>query len=243
MRIILSMLFLFSLSFDQIQKPFVYDMAKIHDLRSKTQRDITVELPDGSQRSMSRCDFVALNPDAAHIDPETSNQRKNLHRSDALTIPVAFHVIHKTDLTGNILQSDLDAQIDVLNATFGDSIQFQQYSVDYNENESGMSESVLVSTYLNVIDNLIPIEYALMHAYPNPFNPVTNITYGLPEHINVQIIVYDLSGKQVETLMNQFQTPGYHTLSWNASSYPSGIYLIRMESDEFTQTQKVVLIK
>jgi len=116
-------------------------------------------------------------------------------------------------------------------------------SVDIHENESGISESVLVSVSLNVIDNLMPTEYALMSAYPNPFNPVTNITYGLPEHVNVQIVVYDLSGKQVETLINEFQTPGYYSVNWDADNLPSGVYLIRMDSGDYTQTQKVVLVK
>ena len=85
-------------------------MAEIHALRSKIQRDLTVELPDGSQRSMSRCDFVVLNPEATQIDPLGSNQLSNLN---TLTIPVAFHVIHKTDSasTGYIQESQLDAQI------------------------------------------------------------------------------------------------------------------------------------
>ena len=89
----------------------------------------------------------------------------------------------------------------------------------------------------------MPTEYALMSAYPNPFNPVTNITYGLPEHVNVQIIVYDLSGKQVETLINELQTPGYHSVNWDANNLPSGVYLIRMESGDFIQTEKVMLVK
>jgi len=117
-------------------------------------------------------------------------------------------------------------------------------AVDIHENESGMSESVLVEMPdMNVIDNLIPTEYALKAAYPNPFNPVTNITYGLPEYTNVQIVIFDLSGKQVETLINEFQTPGYHSVNWNADNLPSGVYLIRMDSGEFTQIQKVVLVK
>jgi len=96
---------------------------------------------------------------------------------------------------------------------------------------------------LSLFNGLIPEEFNIHSIYPNPFNPVTNIIYGLPEHVNVQILVYDLSGKQVETLINEFQTPGYHSINWNASSYPSGVYLIRMESGEFIQTQKVVLVK
>jgi len=116
-------------------------------------------------------------------------------------------------------------------------------SVDIHENESGISESVLVSVSLNVIDNLMPTEYALIAAYPNPFNPITKITYGLPENTEIQITVFDMSGTQIATLINSFQIAGYHTISWNASSYPSGVYLIRMDSGEFTQTQKVVLVK
>jgi len=96
---------------------------------------------------------------------------------------------------------------------------------------------------LSLFNGLIPEDFNLHSIYPNPFNPVTNIIYGLPEHVNVQILVYDLSGKQVETLINEFQTPGYHSVNWNADNLPSGVYLIRMDSGDFTQTQKVVLVK
>ena len=96
---------------------------------------------------------------------------------------------------------------------------------------------------LSIYEGIIPNNYSIASIYPNPFNPVTSITYGLPEHVNVQILVYDLSGKQVETLINEFQTPGYHSVNWNADNLPSGVYLVRMDSGEFTQTQKVVLVK
>ena len=96
---------------------------------------------------------------------------------------------------------------------------------------------------LNIIDNLIPTKYELMTAYPNPFNPVTQLTYGIPENTEIQIIVYDMTGTQITTLVNTFQTAGYHKINWNASSYSSGVYLISMISGEFTQTQKVVLVK
>ena len=116
-------------------------------------------------------------------------------------------------------------------------------AVDIHENESDMSENILVSMPLNIIDNLIPTKYELMTAYPNPFNPVTQLTYGIPENTEIQIIVYDMTGTQITTLVNTFQTAGYHKINWNASSYSSGVYLISMISGEFTQTQKVVLVK
>ena len=88
-----------------------------------------------------------------------------------------------------------------------------------------------------------PLSYQIQAAYPNPFNPVTNINYILPNNGNVKLNVYNIQGREIETLMNTFQTPGYHSISWNASSYPSGVYLIRMDSGDFTRTQKVVLVK
>jgi len=116
-------------------------------------------------------------------------------------------------------------------------------AVDIHENESGMSESVQVSMPLNIIDNLIPTEYVLMAAYPNPFNPITNITYSLPEYTNVQIVIFDLTGKQIASLINEFQSPGYHSINCNADNHPSGMYFVKMIAGEYVNTQKLMLIK
>jgi len=96
---------------------------------------------------------------------------------------------------------------------------------------------------LSLLNGLIPQDYSIHSVYPNPFNPITKITYGLPENTDTQITVFDIGGTHITTLVNTFQIAGYHTINWNASSYPSGVYLIRMDSGDFTQTQKVVLVK
>jgi len=96
---------------------------------------------------------------------------------------------------------------------------------------------------LSLFNGLIPEDFNLHSIYPNPFNPVTNIIYGLPEHVNVQILVYDLSGKQIETLINQFQTPGYHSVNWNADNYPSGVYFVKIVAGNYINTQKLMLVK
>ena len=90
---------------------------------------------------------------------------------------------------------------------------------------------------------LIPETYNIHNIYPNPFNPVTNIEFGLPENTFVQIIVYDIKGRQIATLMNSFQFAGYYSLIWDASNSPSGVYFIDMTSDGFKQTKQVVLMK
>jgi len=96
---------------------------------------------------------------------------------------------------------------------------------------------------LSVLNGVISEDFSISSIYPNPFNPITNIIYGLPEHVNVQIIVYDLSGKQIETLINQFQTPGYHSVDWDANNLPSGIYFVKMVAGSYINTQKLMLVK
>jgi hypothetical protein len=90
---------------------------------------------------------------------------------------------------------------------------------------------------------LIPETYKIHNIYPNPFNPVTNIEFGLPENAFVQIVVYDIKGRQIATLMNSFQFAGYYSLAWEASNQPSGVYFIDMSSDGFKQTRQVILMK
>ena len=89
----------------------------------------------------------------------------------------------------------------------------------------------------------LPIEYVLYNVYPNPFNPVTNIIYGLSEYTNVKIVIFDLSGKQVESLVNEFQVVGYYSVDWKADDHPSGIYFVKMVADEYVNTQKLMLVK
>ena len=83
----------------------------------------------------------------------------------------------------------------------------------------------------------------LYNVYPNPFNPVTNIIYGLSEYTIVQIVIFDLSGKQVELLVNEFQIPGYYSVDWNADNHPSGMYFVKMIAGDYVNSQKLMLIK
>ncbi|MDP6570543.1 MAG: T9SS type A sorting domain-containing protein, partial [Candidatus Marinimicrobia bacterium] len=96
---------------------------------------------------------------------------------------------------------------------------------------------------LSLNELIIPDHYSISSIYPNPFNPITSITYGLPENGNVELMIYDITGRQIETLANGFQLAGYHSVNWDASGYPSGVYLVRMEAGEYNETQKMVMVK
>lgn len=89
----------------------------------------------------------------------------------------------------------------------------------------------------------IPVDYELMQNYPNPFNPVTAVQYGLPKAGHVTVQVFNAIGQRVATLADRFQEAGYHTLDWNASDQPSGIYVLVIRAGSFREKRKMVLMK
>jgi hypothetical protein len=94
-----------------------------------------------------------------------------------------------------------------------------------------------------VKEKSVPAQYDLKQNYPNPFNPSTLIQYSLPHAAAVVIKIYDVTGKEVASLMNGFKPSGEHTVQWDGSSVPSGIYLYRIVADEYTETKKLILMK
>jgi hypothetical protein len=89
----------------------------------------------------------------------------------------------------------------------------------------------------------IPTEYFLYQNYPNPFNPATNIKFDLPESGNVKLNVYDITGRVVETLVNEKLSAGSYTYDFNPADISSGIYFYKLESENFTYVRKMILIK
>ena len=89
----------------------------------------------------------------------------------------------------------------------------------------------------------IPTHYSLAQNYPNPFNPSTKIEFSLPRATQATLSIYDLLGREVQTLLNKELAAGYHEITFDAINLPSGIYFCRMESGDFNQTKKMVLMK
>ncbi len=94
------------------------------------------------------------------------------------------------------------------------------------------------------IESIIELyDFVLYEPYPNPFNPVTAINYDLPEEAHVSLIVYDILGKNVQTLVNHSQSAGSYSLDWQADVIPSGVYFVRMLASNKSFTQKVMVLK
>ena len=98
-------------------------------------------------------------------------------------------------------------------------------------------------TSLNNSEIIFPTIYNLSSPYPNPFNPTTTISFSIPQSDLVSINVYDIKGELVTELINEQLHIGYHSIDWNGTNQSSGMYLVRMESGEYVETQKLLLVK
>jgi hypothetical protein len=112
-------------------------------------------------------------------------------------------------------------------------------------------DGALINCGLNIINftgihhngNNVPLAYSLGQNYPNPFNPTTKISFALPKAGDVELKVYDILGREVAVLINEFKAAGSYTIDFNASSISSGVYFYTLKSGNFTGTKKMLLIK
>ena len=96
---------------------------------------------------------------------------------------------------------------------------------------------------LFINENIIPHDFGIHQVYPNPFNPTTTIYYSLSQSENLKVMIYDITGRLIVILVNEFQSAGFHSITWDASNFSSGIYFLKMSVENFTVTRKLVLIK
>ncbi|MBW7888725.1 MAG: T9SS type A sorting domain-containing protein [Bacteroidetes bacterium] len=105
-------------------------------------------------------------------------------------------------------------------------------------NDPGIIESVK-----RLKTSTVPEKFTLEQNYPNPFNPATTIRYSVPSMQKIELKVYDLLGREVQTLVNELQSQGNYEVRFDASTLASGIYIYRLQSGSFVTTKKMMLIK
>jgi hypothetical protein len=86
-------------------------------------------------------------------------------------------------------------------------------------------------------------EYFLADNYPNPFNPSTTIKFGIPVNSFVSLKIYNSNGKEVETILNNRLSSGTYTFNWNAAGFSTGVYFYKLETNQFTNVKKMILVK
>jgi len=105
------------------------------------------------------------------------------------------------------------------------------------------SDPVQVDVLTSVEDQNAPLAFSLKQNYPNPFNPSTLIRYSVASTEHVSLKVYDMVGRAVATLVDEVKAPGAYAISWNASGFPSGTYVYRLEGGTSKETKRMTLLK
>jgi hypothetical protein len=113
-----------------------------------------------------------------------------------------------------------------------------KYRLKQVDLDGGYKYSSIVEVEMNM-----PIKYSLSQNYPNPFNPETTINYSIPKASDVKIVIYDVMGKEVTTLINENKNAGNHFVIFNASNLTSGVYFYKIETADYMDVKKMVLIK
>tara|TARA_Y100001935_G_C17061088_1_gene386753 strand:+ start:108 stop:656 length:549 start_codon:yes stop_codon:yes gene_type:complete len=142
--------------------------------------------------------------------------------------------------------------------TIIDQITFGQQSSDlsYGRESDGSAEWTFNSPTPNASNGLLSTNYdkivlndfELLNNYPNPFNPTTNINYFLLEYSHVKLVIHDIIGREIISLVNGFQSRGYKSVVWNGTNHLSqpvsaGMYLYTIQAKNYTQTKKMILLK
>lgn len=130
---------------------------------------------------------------------------------------------------------------------------FKPRTRDVNDSTTTDIWSVTVGSSANMASNNlnldeavvqeIPTENSLNQNYPNPFNPSTRIRFALTKPAHIRLVVYDMLGREVARLADEDMDAGYHSVTWNASSVSSGVYIYRLSAGNFVQTKRMVVIK
>ena len=124
-----------------------------------------------------------------------------------------------------------------------DEFRFYKRALGQTEITATWNQNLGVVTGVTPVSTEIPREYKLSQNYPNPFNPVTKINYSLPKNGFVTMKVYDMLGREVVNLVNENKVAGNYSIDFNASNLTSGVYFYRLESNGFTDTKKMMLVK
>ena len=165
---------------------------------------------------------------------------QNINGDQPLSISEGSTKLLDLTLPGNTDSTGLDILSNKVTLTGGThSITFTggNFNFDY-------VQLIKDSVVAGVVDrNVQPISFSLSQNYPNPFNPTTNINFSVAKASNVKLIIYNILGQQVATLINNYMNAGTYTYQFNAANLASGVYLYSLEAGSFRMNKKMILLK
>ena len=213
-------------------------LADIGNTLTVMQQDksLHVSLPEGAVAGQV---FIQYPPDS-----------KNLSTAADMATEQRIYLSKNDQSTGQILVEWAD-----LTQVGLPEITFDTHSLDRNNSNItigytiyGIDQEIISRGMQQMELKAVPEEYALHYNYPNPFNPVTTMLYDLPEAGYTRLIIYDLLGRQVQTLVDQPLDAGYYRMQWDGRNSQGqmvggGVYFYQIQTNGFIRTRKMLLLK
>ena len=154
------------------------------------------------------------------------------------------------DVSFNIIDNKHHVLMYSLNGNFIDSGEHKLFdsSTSFKLDKVILGNSNNKSISVNIVENITPSTFSLKQNYPNPFNPTTSIEFDLEKYDYVKLVIYDINGRHIATLADNYFSNGTHKFIWNSlddygSKVSSGVYIYRLISSDNILTKKMLLLK
>ena len=212
----------------------IYESTKslaINNLPLEMNTDITLDM-----------DVMMLEPS----DPGYETQQSQVHMSwDMSNLPEGIIVALQNNVTGYMVNLDGYPSMNITLPSKGGFESNSELMETYPEVGESQFTLIITTDFASSDDDELTTanNFKLHSAYPNPFNPSTKIRFDLTKVDMVSMDVFDISGRQVATLINEIMIPGSHEVNWNPGELSSGVYLIKLNAGENSMNQKVTYIK
>jgi hypothetical protein len=150
-----------------------------------------------------------------------------------------YSIVNNVFSNGSVLISDTDYSI---KSILGQALIGKMNSSSYITHV-GFWYSAKMYVNIGQREDQLPQTFQLFQNYPNPFNPITKIKYAVPQSSHIRLVIYNVLGQRISTLVNEDKLPGYYTVKFNANSLASGFYIYHLEAKDFQETRKMVLMR
>ncbi len=211
-------------------------------------------LADSPAGSAPVCLSAIITPDAKHFEL-TFNKRMKDPSSTQIFVLTRNHIPLAAATASSLKQNDSTTVVAGLDSVYyssGDTGTIAYNSGTLESSDGGVLQPFAPidaynwassSTIVAEDKSFIPRTFQLNQNYPNPFNPATVIAYQISTQVYVTLKIYDMLGREIATLVDGVNSPGIHTVSWNASHMSSGVFLCRLRAGNFIDVKKMILLK
>jgi peroxiredoxin len=194
---------------------------------------------DIHQEFKNDTNFVAIGIDTWNSNISSNNAFRNI---TGITYPLLLNGQQVlVDYYGNTSSYDRSLVVGFNNTVVYKGSLF--VSQDTNDVKEAIEQELATLSTSSEFDNELPQQVRLHQNYPNPFNPSTNIQFELDQTSEIELAIYDVIGNKLSTIASGSYAAGTHSVSWNASNFPSGVYLYRLQTATQSFTQRMLLVK